>query len=248
MLRPRRSLGIAVLLAAALLLPLRESAAQTPAKATTGSAQISRRGAKKPAPVSEVPVPPPAPPTLEQQPPVPPQVSYRDGQLSITSTNATLAQVLHSVQTQTGATIDLPAGAGSERVVATLGPGKPQNVLASLLNGSKFNYVILGVPDNSGAVQKVILLAKSNPSSGEPLAATPQNVIHTPMPAPSGVEPPEDEYPQTEPEVENQQQPGMPGMPGSENLQPEPLQPGNCLLYTSPSPRDGLLSRMPSSA
>ena len=25
-------------------------------------------------------------------------------------------------------------------------------------------------------------------------------------------------------------------------------QPGDCLLYTSPSPRDGLLSRMPSSA
>ena len=27
-----------------------------------------------------------------------------------------------------------------------------------------------------------------------------------------------------------------------------PPQPGDCLLYTSPSPRDGLLSRMPSSA
>ena len=27
-----------------------------------------------------------------------------------------------------------------------------------------------------------------------------------------------------------------------------PERPGNCLLYTSPSPRDGLLSRMPSSA
>ena len=26
------------------------------------------------------------------------------------------------------------------------------------------------------------------------------------------------------------------------------IQPTNCLLYTSPSPRDGLLSRMPSSA
>ena len=26
------------------------------------------------------------------------------------------------------------------------------------------------------------------------------------------------------------------------------IQPPNCLLYTSPSPRDGLLSRMPSSA
>ena len=34
-------------------------------------------------------------------------------------------------------------------------------------------------------------------------------------------------------------------------LQPEQIMPGNgsdCLLYTSPSPRDGLLSRMPSSA
>ena len=27
-----------------------------------------------------------------------------------------------------------------------------------------------------------------------------------------------------------------------------PVDNGNCLLYTSPSPRDGLLSRMPSSA
>ena len=26
------------------------------------------------------------------------------------------------------------------------------------------------------------------------------------------------------------------------------IRPGDCLLYTSPSPRDGLLSRMPSSA
>ena len=29
---------------------------------------------------------------------------------------------------------------------------------------------------------------------------------------------------------------------------PEGKQPNSCLLYTSPSPRDGLLSRMPSSA
>ena len=31
-------------------------------------------------------------------------------------------------------------------------------------------------------------------------------------------------------------------------LNPEPRQVNICLLYTSPSPRDGLLSRMPSSA
>ena len=33
-----------------------------------------------------------------------------------------------------------------------------------------------------------------------------------------------------------------------ENLFDSLDDPGNCLLYTSPSPRDGLLSRMPSSA
>ena len=31
-------------------------------------------------------------------------------------------------------------------------------------------------------------------------------------------------------------------------VQATPINPSDCLLYTSPSPRDGLLSRMPSSA
>ena len=170
-------------------------------------------------------MPTPPPPTLEQQPPAPPQVTFRDGQLSITSTNATLAQVLRSVQMQTGATIDVPPGAGNERVVATLGPGKPQSVLSSLLNGSKFNYVILGVADNPGAVQKVILLSKSSSSTGEVPVSTAQNNAH--LQPQQAVEQPEDEYPPNEPEVENQAQPGLPVMPGAENLQPDVNQPGN---------------------
>ena len=35
---------------------------------------------------------------------------------------------------------------------------------------------------------------------------------------------------------------------GTKRSRPADLLPGTCLLYTSPSPRDGLLSRMPSSA
>ena len=38
------------------------------------------------------------------------------------------------------------------------------------------------------------------------------------------------------------------GIPGEENLDLLESLRGSCLLYTSPSPRDGLLSRMPSSA
>lgn len=225
MLRPHRSFGF--LLLALTLLPVGQSAAQSPANASATATHKKKPAAKKAFPVAEAPQVLPPPPTLEQQPPIPPQVTYQDGQLSISSTNATLAQVLRSVQTQTGATIDLPPGAGSERVVATLGPGRPQAVLASLLNGSKFDYVILGVANDPGTVQKVILLAKSGAGS-EPPAMTAQNIPRQQQ-QPQATEPQEDEYPQNEPEPENpaQMQPGAPGFPGSENIQPETNQPGN---------------------
>ena len=162
---------------------------------------------------------PAPPPTLEQQPPVPPQVSYRNGQLTIDAQNATLSQVLHSVQTQTGASIDIPPGAGSERVVATLGPGKPKDILASLLNGSKFDYVLLGETNNPGAVQKVILLARANSTASN----ASQNIARAPQPQ-QGVEPPEED-PQNEPEVESQAPltPGQPGFPGGEQLTPDTI-------------------------
>ena len=222
-----------MLLLAGLLLPTREVAAQAapkPGGANAVPVRKPKRHTQAPAPVVEVAQTPAPPPTLEQQAPAAPQVTYRDGQLTINSTNATLSQVLRSVQTQTGATIDIPPGAGSERVVANLGPGKPQAVLASLLNGSKFNYVILGESSNPGAVQKVILLSKSvssGSSGGGTPSVTAQNNFRTPPPV--AVEQPEDEYPQNEPEPENPSPlvPGQPGMPGAENLQPDVIQPGN---------------------
>jgi len=166
----------------------------------------------------------PAPPTLEQQPPVPPQVSFKDGQLTIDSQNATLSQVLRSVQAQTGASIDIPSGAGSERVVARLGPGKPKDVLASLLNGSKFNYVILGDSNNSERVQKIILLSRNN-SSGDTTTTAQNNV--RPMSTSPVVEIQEDEYPPPDQESENQNQlqPGQPGMPGSEGMTSDVINP-----------------------
>jgi hypothetical protein len=232
MLRPNRSIGFAVLLAAGLTLaPGRSDAqAQTPQAAPQKSAAVTptqahkaKSHSKKPAPVAEVAQAPVVPPTLEQQPPVAPQVIYRDGQLTINAANATLSQVLRSVQTQTGASIEVPPGAGSERVVASLGPGKPKDVLSSLLNGSKFNYVILGDSNNSGAVQKVILLAKSTSTSDSPVNTAQNNF----RPQPQGVEPPEDEYPQNEPEVDNSTPltPGQLSMPGGENLQPDVINP-----------------------
>ena len=82
---------------------------------------------------------PPTPPTPEQLPPNPPQVRLQNGELTIDAQNSTLLEVLRAVQAQTGASVDMPSNAGSERVVAQLGPGLPQDVLRTLLNGSRFD-------------------------------------------------------------------------------------------------------------
>ncbi len=144
---------------AATLQPQNQSvtAASTPAAHKTAHARQ-----KQVAPAPEAAQAPVIPPTLEQMAPSPPHVSYQNGQLTIEAHNATLSQVLRSVQTQTGASIDVPGGASGERVVVQLGPGRPRDVLASLLNGSHFDYIILGMPGNSGGVQKVILTARQN--------------------------------------------------------------------------------------
>jgi len=221
MLRRSEIVGLALLpvLGCALNAPVSVAQAVQPAQAslhapapspTTAVRRSNPHTKKKPEPAAEVPQTPPPPPTLEQQPPSAPQVTYKNGQLSIDSRNATLSQVLRSVQAQTGAAVDLPPGAGSERVVATLGPGQPKDVLATLLNGSKFNYVILGEANNPGAVQKVILMARTGGASGASPSTTAQN---TPPPPQQAVEPPEEDYQQAnEPEIENQNQ-SMPGQP-----------------------------------
>ena len=128
------------------------------------------RAVKKTAP--EPPLPPalpPPPPTLAQMPALPPQVRYSRGQLTIMAENSTLSDILRAVRTQTGAAIEVPPNA-TERVVAHLGPGPARDVLAALLNGTHFNYVMLGSPVHPDSVERLILTSKSG---GEPDAAPP---------------------------------------------------------------------------
>ena len=118
---------------------------------------------KKAKPVPQVqPISPaPAPElTPAQKPAVPPQVTFNNGELTIVAENCTIGDVMRAVHSQTGAVIDLPPNA-SERVVSRVGPGAPRDVLVSLLNGSNFNYVILGVATDPKAVKHVILTAKA---------------------------------------------------------------------------------------
>jgi hypothetical protein len=186
------------------------------------AAQKKATPSKKKAPQQPVEVtqPPPPPPTPEQMPAVQPRVSYQNGLLSIDAPNSSMTDVLNAVKRQTGANIEVPAGASGDRIVARLGPGKPKDVLASLLSGSRFNFIILGPPQNPDAVQRVILTRRQNGSTGS--APAQQSMNPQVVPAPSSdddAEAPEEIEPDT-PEEAPQPEATAPTMqPGQEPAQ-----------------------------
>jgi len=141
-------------------------ASPAPAAAKAGHAGVHKRVASKPAPAPETPPPPPAPLTPEQMPPVPPQVTYSNGLLTIVATNSTLADVLQAVSARIGASVDAPARLTGERVAARLGPGAPREVLSDLLRGPRFDYILVGSDRDPNGVRDIILAPnQSSPSA-----------------------------------------------------------------------------------
>jgi hypothetical protein len=120
------------------------------------------------------------PPTLAQMPASAPQVAFQSGELTISAQNSTLGDILKAVRAQTGATIDLPGNA-PERVVGTFGPGPARDVLTSLLNGSHFNYLLLGSSTDPNALDHVILMAKSSSSVESAPPDQPTNAYNPPV-------------------------------------------------------------------
>jgi hypothetical protein len=102
-----------------------------------------------------VSTPTPSPlPQVSEAPKPPVTVTFANGMLRIHAEKATLAQVLFEVQRQTQAEIAIPAGAEQEQVAADLGPAPARDVLASLLNGSPYNFIFVG---NELSLERVIL-------------------------------------------------------------------------------------------
>lgn len=158
----------------------------------------------------------PANSTQQAQPAPPPEpelvVSYHDGLLGIRANKASLAEVLTAIQQRTGADISMAAGVEQEKVAVSIEPAPASEVLARLLNGSKFNFLILNSPDDSRKLDKVILTLRPEGS-----------VVPLPMlendPAVQEVAPPPEPQPPNVPPV----QPPPPA--GPSNPQPEPIAP-----------------------
>ena len=107
-------------------------------------------------------------------PQTPLQVSYRDGLLGIHSNKATLSEVLYAIQQRTGADISIPAGAEQEKVIAEINPAPAAEALARLLNGSRFNFLILNSATDPRQLDRVILSART---VGEYVPPPPQPAV-----------------------------------------------------------------------
>jgi len=125
------------------------------------------RTISKPAP-SALSIPLPVAPALapEQMPPLPPQVTYGNGLLTIVASNSTLSDILQAVAARTGATLDAPASLTGQRVAARLGPGPPLDVVADLLAG--LDYIVVGASNDPDAIRNIILSPSTSPSLSEP--------------------------------------------------------------------------------
>jgi hypothetical protein len=154
--------------------------------------------------------PPPAPP---QPPPL--VVSFSRGQLTVNSNKASLSEVLFAIHQRTGAEIAIPAGAEQEQVVVALGPAPAPEVLSHLLNGSKFNFLILSAANDPNMLDRVIL---TNRPEG------PAPAYHPPVQQPvQQEEPPAQEATNPEPPQPPPPPAEAPGtrQPGAQGQEPE---------------------------
>lgn len=97
-------------------------------------------------------------------------VIFHDGLLSIRAEKSTLSEVLFAVQQRTGAEIAIAAGAEQEQVVVDLGPAPAADVIANLLHGSRFNFLIMSAADDPSRLDRVILTPRAEGSYVAPLA------------------------------------------------------------------------------
>jgi hypothetical protein len=198
-----------------------DQAAAPDAAASTAPSSAAHKAPKQAVVLPPMPAGPLSQLPMDQIPPTPAKVTFQGGLLEISAQNATLGEILREVRKLTNASIEIPPGskAASERVVTHLGPGAPRDVLAVLLNGSSFNYVMVGSSSDPTAVSSIILSAKPGESPNQTAANVYQN-----SPQPQQV-PPNGAFP---PRPFNRQfgQPGVAQpMPGQPNVQAANAQP-----------------------
>lgn len=173
------------------------------------------------APAPQAPEPPkwPANEAAKQ-----PSITWNSEGLHIQASNANLSQILNQISTQTGAKIE--GLSKDERVFGDYGPGQAKDVLAQLLHGSGYDYLMLG-DEGQGTPRTVILTVRRNapPPNQNPAANAPDQQSDDD----SVVEPDNDE-PEQQPQV-------------FQPPQPQPQQPENPQGPMTPQQRMQLMQQ-----
>jgi hypothetical protein len=135
-------------------------------------------GAQTAAPTA-TPAPVPARPV--DAPPVPPEVTFRDGMITLTAPNSSLASVLSAISSKTGIEFEGADLGAADRLALFIGPAPEADVLSAIFDGGRFDYVALGRPGSPAIVQRVILTAKGSvPATPQPRAVQPRNADDDP--------------------------------------------------------------------
>jgi hypothetical protein len=162
-----------------------QAASQTPAaqKPPSHKKAVLKKQNQAAAPVQQLPaqIMPPLPATLMNSAPVKPEVTMENGQLTIDAPNSTLSDVLSGIHRATGASIE--GASPTERVAVKLGPGTPEQVIAALLRGTPYDYVILGTLGKQEVVARVLLTQQSNLLADTPQAPSGQTMGRPQQPA-----------------------------------------------------------------
>jgi hypothetical protein len=175
-------------------------------KVLTGEETAAR---KAPAHVDEVaytPAPAKPVPTLN--------IDFKNGRLSIWADKASLAQVLNEVHQKTGAEVTFPPAAGQEQMVANIGLLPVREALTALLNGSRFNFILVGADNDPSKIKSVTLTFRSGGVSQPALAApSEQSAVVEGAPQPDTAQPDMPAPPEAQPqpqEVPGPQEPSPP--------------------------------------
>src|SRR5882724_5250263 len=164
---------------------------------------------------ASVPAPAPAP----IAPPRKVEVSFSHGKLRVWADKASLAEVLAEVHRRTGADITMPPGAGQEPIIADIGPAPAREVMATLLNGSPFNFVMVG-SDNDPSQLRGIFLTLRQGGGGDNAVTYPAVVVGQQQPGPDQAMAPPDNN-ENPPEAAPNPEPYMaPNQPQPEETPP----------------------------
>jgi hypothetical protein len=170
------------------------------------------------APIKPSPTPDSAARSQPAAPVTPPVVTYRDGLLTVQATNSTLGSVLNAIRNKTGIEFEGLEGA-SDHVALSAGPAPAGEVLTSIFQGSRFDFVAIGRADDPSIVQRVIMTLKGQPGAVAGAQPQPQ-----PRPNDNGEGGDDVENPDEQVNVEPQDTPAQPPQVPQQQPQEQPQQ------------------------